>query len=151
MNQPLAIHEPAARAIRPAPVSDLRSPADPVGPAARCRLPGPGSPLVDLGLATFGWGWHMEAGLCALRLILRGTFDRHPDLQLVLGHWGEKARLLWSEGPGSGVCPVLRFPGPAVPGSGPGGGTRRIREPARPAHHTPRDPGTPPHQGSTAM
>lgn len=46
-------------------------------------------PLLDLSLATFGWGWHMEAGLAALRLILRGTFDRHPDLQIVLGHWGE--------------------------------------------------------------
>src|ERR1700733_5565625 len=45
-------------------------------------------PLVDLGLAKFGWGWHMDAGLSALRLILRGTFDRHPDLRLVLGHWG---------------------------------------------------------------
>ncbi|HWH10680.1 MAG TPA: amidohydrolase family protein [Solirubrobacteraceae bacterium] len=43
----------------------------------------------ELGLATFGWGWHIEAGLAALRLILRGTFDRHPDLQIVLGHWGE--------------------------------------------------------------
>ncbi len=46
-------------------------------------------PKVDLPLATFGWGWHIEAGLAALRLILRGTFDRHPDLQIVLGHWGE--------------------------------------------------------------
>ena len=27
--------------------------------------------------------------LAALRLILRGTFDRHPELQIVLGHWGE--------------------------------------------------------------
>jgi uncharacterized protein len=53
-------------------------------------------PLVDLGLATFGWGWHMEAGLSALRLILRGTFDRHPDLQLVLGHWGEML-LFWTD------------------------------------------------------
>jgi predicted TIM-barrel fold metal-dependent hydrolase len=53
-------------------------------------------PLVDLGLATFGWGWHMEAGLSALRLILRGTFDRHPDLQLVLGHWGEML-LFWMD------------------------------------------------------
>ena len=43
----------------------------------------------DLALATFGWGWHVDAGLAALRLILRGTFDRHPDLQIVLGHWGE--------------------------------------------------------------
>lgn len=46
-------------------------------------------PTVELALATFGWGWHLEAGLAALRLILRGTFDRHPNLQIVLGHWGE--------------------------------------------------------------
>lgn len=51
-------------------------------------------PLADLGLATFGWGWHMDAGLSALRLILRGTFDRHPSLQLILGHWGEML-LFW--------------------------------------------------------
>ncbi|WP_371787992.1 amidohydrolase family protein [Streptomyces griseoaurantiacus] len=46
-------------------------------------------PMTELGLATFGWGWHVEAATAALRLILRGTFDRHPDLVLVLGHWGE--------------------------------------------------------------
>jgi predicted TIM-barrel fold metal-dependent hydrolase len=46
-------------------------------------------PLTDLGLATFGWGWHLEAATAALRLILRGTLDRYPDLQIVLGHWGE--------------------------------------------------------------
>jgi uncharacterized protein len=40
-------------------------------------------------LATGGWGWHAEAGLAALRLIIAGTFDRHPDLQIILGHWGE--------------------------------------------------------------
>jgi predicted TIM-barrel fold metal-dependent hydrolase len=48
----------------------------------------------DLALATFGWGWHLDAGLAALRLILRGTFERHPDLQVVLGHWGEML-LFW--------------------------------------------------------
>jgi predicted TIM-barrel fold metal-dependent hydrolase len=53
-------------------------------------------PLTDLGLATFGWGWHLDAGLAALRLILRGTFDRYPDLQLVLGHWGEML-LFWMD------------------------------------------------------
>ena len=53
-------------------------------------------PLTDLGLASFGWGWHMDAGLSALRLILRGTFDRYPDLQLVLGHWGEML-LFWMD------------------------------------------------------
>jgi predicted TIM-barrel fold metal-dependent hydrolase len=45
--------------------------------------------LTGLALSTFGWGWHIEAGLAALRLIVRGTLDRHPDLQIVLGHWGE--------------------------------------------------------------
>jgi predicted TIM-barrel fold metal-dependent hydrolase len=45
--------------------------------------------VTNLLLATGGWGWHAEAGLAALRLVLAGTFDRHPDLQLVLGHWGE--------------------------------------------------------------
>jgi predicted TIM-barrel fold metal-dependent hydrolase len=44
---------------------------------------------VDTLLASGGWGWHAEVGIAALRLILAGTFDRHPNLQLVLGHWGE--------------------------------------------------------------
>jgi uncharacterized protein len=43
----------------------------------------------NLNLATGGWGWHVDAGLAALRLILGGTFDRHPDLQIILGRWGE--------------------------------------------------------------
>lgn len=65
-------------------------------PAAAVREASYGGfdPAVELSLATFGWGWHMEAGLAALRLILRGTFDRHPDLQIVLGHWGEML-LFW--------------------------------------------------------
>ncbi|MCC2274035.1 amidohydrolase family protein [Streptomyces sp. ET3-23] len=51
-------------------------------------------PMTELALATFGWGWHMDTATAALRLILRGTFDRHPDLQVVLGHWGE-GLLFW--------------------------------------------------------
>jgi predicted TIM-barrel fold metal-dependent hydrolase len=50
--------------------------------------------ITNLALATFGWGWHHDAALAALRLILRGTFDRHPGLQIVLGHWGEML-LFW--------------------------------------------------------
>jgi len=46
-------------------------------------------PVTNLMLSTGGWGWHAEAGLAALRLILAGTFDRHPGLQIILGHWGE--------------------------------------------------------------
>lgn len=47
------------------------------------------SPMVDLGLATVGLGWHYDAGLQFLRLVLAGTFDRLPHLQVILGHWGE--------------------------------------------------------------
>jgi uncharacterized protein len=53
-------------------------------------------PMTDLALATFSWGWHLEAGLAALRLIARGTFDRHPELKIVLGHWGELL-LFWQD------------------------------------------------------
>ena len=44
---------------------------------------------VDLFFATGGLGWHLEAGIQFLRLVLSGVFDRYPDLQVILGHWGE--------------------------------------------------------------
>ena len=44
---------------------------------------------LDLNLAMGGIGWHYDAGLQILRLILSGTFDRFPDLQVIAGHWGE--------------------------------------------------------------
>ena len=37
----------------------------------------------------FAWGWHNEAGIHLLRLILSGAFDRNPKLQVISGHWGE--------------------------------------------------------------
>jgi hypothetical protein len=40
-------------------------------------------------LAAPGWGWHIETGLHALRLILAGVFDRFPGLQIIIGHMGE--------------------------------------------------------------
>lgn len=46
-------------------------------------------PKVDMLFASGGWGWHAEVGIAALRLMLARTFDRHPNLQLMLGHWGE--------------------------------------------------------------
>ncbi len=36
-----------------------------------------------------GWGWHHEAGIHLLRLILSGVFERLPGLQVISGHWGE--------------------------------------------------------------
>lgn len=40
-------------------------------------------------LSVAGWGWHIETGLHALRLVLAGTFDRFPGLQVIIGHMGE--------------------------------------------------------------
>ena len=36
-----------------------------------------------------GWGFGIEAGTQAVRLILSGVFDRHPDLKIIVGHLGE--------------------------------------------------------------
>jgi len=44
---------------------------------------------VDIAFATFGLGWHYESGIQFLRLVLAGVFDRFPNLQVILGHWGE--------------------------------------------------------------
>src|SRR5713101_757975 len=46
-------------------------------------------PMVGLALATGAWGWHAEAGLHVLRLAVAGVFDRHPGIQIVVGHMGE--------------------------------------------------------------
>ncbi|HTK09810.1 MAG TPA: amidohydrolase family protein [Ktedonobacteraceae bacterium] len=46
-------------------------------------------PAISGVLATAGWGWHMETGTHALRMIVAGVFDQYPRLQLILGHWGE--------------------------------------------------------------
>ena len=44
---------------------------------------------VTAGFSLGGWGWHHEAGIHVLRLILSGVFERLPDLQVISGHWGE--------------------------------------------------------------
>ncbi|WP_290060757.1 amidohydrolase family protein [Amycolatopsis solani] len=44
---------------------------------------------VSAELALGAWGWHHEAGIHVLRLILAGVFDRLPGLQVISGHWGE--------------------------------------------------------------
>lgn len=40
-------------------------------------------------MATAGWGWHAETAVHVLRLVLSGTLDRYPNLQLIIGHMGE--------------------------------------------------------------
>jgi uncharacterized protein len=47
------------------------------------------TPELTMRLATAAWGWHIETATHVLRIILGGVFDRHPRLQLVIGHMGE--------------------------------------------------------------
>ncbi len=43
----------------------------------------------DRGFAGAGIGWYYDLGIQMLRMIYTGVFDRHPDLQVIVGHWGE--------------------------------------------------------------
>lgn len=46
-------------------------------------------PQIDAAFATFGVGWHYDAGVEFLRMVLGGVFDRFPELRVIVGHWGE--------------------------------------------------------------
>jgi uncharacterized protein len=60
-------------------------PSEKVREAYFDRLPG----NFSFALAVSAWGWHMETAIHVLRLVLSGTLDRHPRLQIVIGHLGE--------------------------------------------------------------
>ncbi|WP_233359749.1 amidohydrolase family protein [Streptomyces sp. GMY02] len=47
------------------------------------------SPVVATRLQTSAWGWHQETAVHFLHLVHSGVLDRYPDLQFILGHWGE--------------------------------------------------------------
>lgn len=55
------------------------------------RTPSPSmvQPYSAHGLIGALWGFAADTGLHAMRLIMSGVFDRHPDLTVVLGHMGE--------------------------------------------------------------
>jgi len=46
-------------------------------------------PEITARISLFGWGWHNEAGIQVMRMILNGCFEKHPKLQVISGHWGE--------------------------------------------------------------
>ncbi|MPS26174.1 amidohydrolase family protein [Pigmentiphaga sp.] len=56
-------------------------PADPLVQPLACQ----GHPE----LAGAAWGWGVETGTHALRLLFGGVFDRFPGVTLILGHMGE--------------------------------------------------------------
>jgi predicted TIM-barrel fold metal-dependent hydrolase len=44
------------------------------------------APGVNWEFATAGGGWHIDAGIHCMRLILGGVFDQFPKLQIITGH-----------------------------------------------------------------
>jgi predicted TIM-barrel fold metal-dependent hydrolase len=67
---------------------------------------------IDTAFAAFGLGWHYEAGMQFLRLVLAGVFEELPELQIILGHWGEVV-LFFVERMG-GLARVAGLPRPVV-------------------------------------
>ncbi len=46
-------------------------------------------PIISIMLSGSAIGWHYETGIAYLRLVVSGLLDRHPNLKLIMGHWGE--------------------------------------------------------------
>lgn len=63
-------------------------PQSPIAPVRQAYYNGV-HPAIDPIFSISGLGWHFETGVQAVRLVLSGVFDRFPNLQVILGHWGE--------------------------------------------------------------
>ncbi|WP_029134130.1 amidohydrolase family protein [Sedimenticola selenatireducens] len=70
-------------------------PAYPVPSVSDVYYKGEFSDLVGFTLGSTAAGWHWEVGLHVLRMIVAGVFDRHPKLQIVIGHLGELIPFYW--------------------------------------------------------
>ncbi|HEV2638729.1 MAG TPA: amidohydrolase family protein [Actinocrinis sp.] len=64
-------------------------PAPPPPAVTQADYSGDLPPVVATRLQTSAWGWHQETAVHFLHLVHSGVFDRYPDLQFILGHWGE--------------------------------------------------------------
>jgi predicted TIM-barrel fold metal-dependent hydrolase len=66
-------------------------PGPPDAPVSQAYYAGQWPAAIHFLFAGPTFGWHAEAGIHVLRLILSGAFDRHPGLKILSGHWGELA------------------------------------------------------------
>lgn len=55
----------------------------------RCPSDGMSAPFRDHRIQSAIWGYAIETGTHAMRLIVSGVFDRFPNLQFIIGHMGE--------------------------------------------------------------
>jgi uncharacterized protein len=64
-------------------------PAMPPRAVKEAYYSGLGNEEADFAFAAGAIGWHYETGIQLLRLIYGRVFDRYPNLQVIVGHWGE--------------------------------------------------------------
>jgi uncharacterized protein len=64
-------------------------PAEPPRAVKDAYYSGLGDEQADYVFSQGALGWHYETGIQLLRLVYGRVFDRHPDLQVIVGHWGE--------------------------------------------------------------
>lgn len=64
-------------------------PAQPPRAVTDAYYSGLGDPTANFMFSAGAIGWHYETGVQLLRLIYGRVFDRHPNLQIIVGHWGE--------------------------------------------------------------
>lgn len=81
--------DPILRAAAELRVPVYLHPAPPTRSTSAVNYEAGLGPVVATRFATAGWGWHNESGIHFLHLVLSGALDRYPDLQFILGHWGE--------------------------------------------------------------
>lgn len=80
---------PILRAASELNVPIYLHPAPPPPAVSNASYGGRLAPAVAASFRLAGWGWHQETAVHFLHLTLAGVLDRHPDLQFILGHWGE--------------------------------------------------------------
>lgn len=81
--------DPILRAASDLSVPIYLHPAPPPAPVSDANYAAGLSPAVSGAMRLAAWGWHQETAVHFLHLVLTGVLDRYPELQFVLGHWGE--------------------------------------------------------------
>jgi predicted TIM-barrel fold metal-dependent hydrolase len=64
-------------------------PGVPPNPVSTAYYAGNWPTAIQFLFSSPAFGWHAEAGIHVVRIILSGALDRHPGLKLLSGHWGE--------------------------------------------------------------
>jgi uncharacterized protein len=81
--------DPVLRAAEEVDLPIYVHPGIPPNPVTTAYYTGNWPTAIQFLFSAPAFGWHSEAGIHVLRLILSGALDRHPNLKFLSGHWGE--------------------------------------------------------------